>query len=370
MPPKKSKASVKKEKTPTIITTRTRSSARNRGKQKCYAEEEDEFRLSEMIDAMSDDGDDADHSPPSKATKMKKGSGGVLSEVGVKSERKVKPERKVKSEGKVKSEDKKPAAKARKTQKKKKSKLGGVDLRSKIAREKNQAELEALAAASGAEKITEVPNIKSGSLNAGAQAGRANAVGGFKLKRDSDSETRYEISLAPTGRAYCKVDGTPIAKGALRWTVYKGGIQFGGFRKLQNVSSRILHNAVNAHQSLSNIHGLDSIPPEAAIAAIQILKGIAVNGSIGDRGKGGKGKGKKKAKAKSKAKTKKAKKTKGKGTEVAEEEDPDEDDGWIEMATLSLDEMLNKKLAEAKKVSLVLVYKWHQYQSQSTQYLF
>ena len=76
-----------------------------------------------------------------------------------------------------------------------------------------------MAAAAGAKRITSAP--KSLMQAPGAAAGRANHVGGFKMALDSDDASRYVISLAPTDRALCKVDGTPIARGTLRWTVYK-----------------------------------------------------------------------------------------------------------------------------------------------------
>ena len=245
-----------------------------------------------------------------------------------------------------KEKKEKKEKKASVTKKQNKTKNAGVDLRTSSSLKKAAAALARVAA--GAVAITAGDFKERPGAGAGAAAGRLNSIGGFKVSRESDDSVRYVIDLAKSDRAACKVDGTNIPKGGLRWSAFKSGVAVGGFRKLANVSSKILKNAVTAHRGLTNIHGVDSLPPDAAIEAIRILKSIAMEGSaLGDKKKNKKGGKKKKKKA--------VVEEEGGGGGGGGNDDDDDDDAWIEMATLSLDEMLAKKLKEDKTAGRVMM---------------
>ncbi len=161
------------------------------------------------------------------------------------------------------------------------------------------------------------------------------ALGG-KLKRLRDDAVSYLIEEAKSGRSYCSKSGDLIHKGALRWTVRKGGKSF-GFTLLTNVTPRMLINAINAHGSISDIYGFDSLSERQQKEALVVLRDIARRGFASKGGKKGRtGKGKKRS-----------------ATAVNDDEDGGKDeDEILELQALSLDQVIAKKFAEADMITL------------------
>ena len=50
-----------------------------------------------------------------------------------------------------------------------------------------------------------------------------------------------------------------------RWGVKTNGILRGGWRKLENVTPRVLRNAIFAHNGIQNIQGFDRLDGEEGI---------------------------------------------------------------------------------------------------------
>jgi len=143
--------------------------------------------------------------------------------------------------------------------------------------------------------------------------------------------TRYTIDIAPTGRATCSKSHKPIPKGSVRWSVKMDGIARGGSTLLANVTPVMLKNAIQAHGSIDQIHGFAkflSNDESLRTHVLTTLRDIARSG------------GKKKAK--------KGKAKKGKKGEPSPEEEEEDDDELLEMAALSLDDILERKFKEAK----------------------
>lgn len=108
---------------------------------------------------------------------------------------------------------------------------------------------------------------------------RHKTAGAANNEDEDYDDVRYQIDLAKTSRSKCRRSGLYIPKNALRWCTIRRGIPIGGFVLLENVTPRMLRNAIATHGSVLSIHGLDELPnAEFTVRALKILWGIAMSG--------------------------------------------------------------------------------------------